>query len=280
MRQLMLLLLLAALTACQQHEGLEKQDVINTSPVVATVHGVAIYESDIDAEIANMPASMMQYIHQPETRSRVLHALIRRQAMSQKAKALDLDMNPVVKQRIHAAQQHILIEAAKSWQLSHMTPIEPNEIQSYYQQHMAEFKMPAQAHARHILVETERQAWNILKKLRRHRASFPKLAVKYSLDQSNKGRGGNLNWFSRGMMVKAFDDVVFGLKKHGLSKPVKTKYGWHVIELLGKRPARQQPLDEAHDEIISILQHQRLEQWYQQVESATDITILKAAYQQ
>jgi len=139
--------------------------------------------------------------------------------------------------------------------------------------------VPAQAHARHILLASEDKAWQILKQLRRDRRAFEKLAASNSLDHSNKSRGGNLNWFPRGVMVKAFDDVAFALKKNGLSTPIKTKFGWHVIELLGKRPARQQALEEVRDEIISILQHQRLQQWYQKVEKATSITIIKPEYQ-
>jgi len=277
--QIWLLLMLVALTACQQENTLIQHDVINGSPIVASVNGVNIYESDIDTEMANLPVSMVQYRNDPKSRLHILQTLIRRQTISQQAKVLGLDKHPLVQQRMQAARQKILIEAAKSWQLAHMPAIQATAIQAYYDAHLDAFKVPAQAHARHILLDNEKSAWKVLKKLRRNRASFAALAASQSLDVSNKSRGGNLNWFSRGMMVKAFDDVVFSLKPHGLSKPVKTKFGWHVIELLGKRPARQQRLKEVRDEIISILQHQRLQHWYQQVEAKTNIMIVKPEYQ-
>jgi len=279
MRQLILLLLLVSFTACQQQSEIAKPAIFNGSPIVATVNGINIHESDIDSEMAQLPESMLQYRNDPKARSHLLRSLIRRQAISQEAKRLGLDMNPIVNQRMQAAQRQILIEAAKSWQLANMTAIQANEIQSYYNDHQDEFAVPDQAHARHILVDNEKQAWHILKQLRRNRGSFEKLAAKHSLDNSNNLRGGNLNWFPRGMMVKAFDDTVFNLRKNGLSKPVQTTFGWHIIELLGRRSAMQKPLEEVRDEIISTLQHQRLQHWYQDIEKNTEISIIKPEYQ-
>ncbi len=277
----MLLALLLSFTACQQQGETPKFKAINSSPVVALVNGISIYESDIDNEMANLPDPMIQYRNDPKARSHILRSLIRRHAISHKAKRLGLDMNPAIKQRMQAAQRQILIEAAKSWQLAQMKLIQTDEIESYYNSHYDEFTVPAQAHARHILVATEKEAWQVLKKLRRNRSLFEKLAAGKSLDSNNRSRGGNLNWFPRGMMVKAFDDVAFSLKKHGLSTPVKTKFGWHIIELLGKRPAMQKPVEAVRDEIISTLQHLHLQQWYEKVEKdmATDTTIIKTEYQ-
>jgi len=277
----MLFALLLSFTACQQQSDIPKFKAINSSPVVALVNGISIHESDIDNEMASLPDPMIQYRNDPKARTHILRSLIRRHAISHKAKRLGLDMNPAIKQRMQAAQRHILIEAAKSWQLAQMDIIQTSEIESYYNSHYDEFTVPAQAHARHILLETEKEAWQVLKKLRRNRKLFEKLAATHSRDSNNKSRGGNLNWFPRGMMVKAFDDVAFSLKKHGLSTPVKTKFGWHIIELLGKRPAMQKTIEEVRDEIISTLQHLHLQQWYEKVEKdmAMDITIIKPEYQ-
>jgi len=277
MRLLVLLFSLGLLSACQQETPLQLEG--NQSPVVARIGGIAIHESDIDAEMANMPDAMYQYRDDPKARGHILRSLIRRQAISQKAKLLGLDLDPAIKQRIESASRQILIDAAKEWQLANMQKIQPVEIQSYYKQHLDEFTVPEQVHARHILVSTEQKAWDLLKTLRKNRDAFTALAASMSLDDSNKSRGGDLNWFSRGIMVKEFDDAVFALKENGLSKPVRTKFGWHVIELLGKRAASLKPLDEVRVEIISVLQHQRLQQWYSEVESAAKVSIEKPEYQ-
>ncbi len=84
--------------------------------------------------------------------------------------------------------------------------------------------------ARHILVKTKEQAETILVQLNKG-ADFGKLAKKFSTCPSGK-KGGDLGEFRRGQMVKAFDDVVFKkpvLEVHG---PVKTKFGFHIIQTI------------------------------------------------
>ncbi|GHF81461.1 peptidylprolyl isomerase PpiC [Thalassotalea marina] len=84
--------------------------------------------------------------------------------------------------------------------------------------------------ARHILVKTEKQAKELIEKLH-NGADFGQLAKKFSTCPSGK-KGGDLGEFRRGQMVKAFDDVVFKkevLKFHG---PVKTRFGFHIIQTI------------------------------------------------
>lgn len=84
--------------------------------------------------------------------------------------------------------------------------------------------------ARHILVKTEKQANDLLSKINKG-ADFAQLAKKFSTCPSKK-KGGDLGEFKRGQMVKAFDDVVFKkevLKVHG---PVKTRFGYHLIQTI------------------------------------------------
>lgn len=86
----------------------------------------------------------------------------------------------------------------------------------------------AVANALHILVKTEKQALEILQKLKK-KQDFGQLAKKYSLCPSGK-KGGDLGEFRRGQMVKAFDDVVFKKELYKVHGPVKTKFGYHLIK--------------------------------------------------
>ncbi|MEM4728194.1 MAG: peptidylprolyl isomerase [Thermoplasmata archaeon] len=87
--------------------------------------------------------------------------------------------------------------------------------------------MVTQVRASHILVETEQEAYQILDQLRAGR-SFAALARQYSKCPSGQ-RGGDLGYFTRGKMVREFEDVVFALQKGQFSGPVQTKFGWHII---------------------------------------------------
>jgi parvulin-like peptidyl-prolyl isomerase len=87
--------------------------------------------------------------------------------------------------------------------------------------------------ARHILVATEPEAQMMLTKLKEGE-SFANLAAQYSTDTSNSQSGGDLGWFIQGQMVDAFDQAVFSMNIGDVSQPVKTEYGYHIIQLLGK----------------------------------------------
>jgi len=82
--------------------------------------------------------------------------------------------------------------------------------------------------AKHILVDHEHEATDLLAKLK-DGSSFEELAAKFSKCPSGK-QGGDLGNFSRGQMVKPFEDVAFALEENEVSAPVKTQFGYHLIK--------------------------------------------------
>lgn len=84
----------------------------------------------------------------------------------------------------------------------------------------------------HILVEKQSQALEILQRIKKG-DKFGKLAKELSLDSGSAKKDGNLGYFSRGMMVKPFEKVAFGLQIGEVSEPVKTEYGYHIIKRFG-----------------------------------------------
>ncbi|CAM5781044.1 peptidylprolyl isomerase [Ottowia pentelensis] len=81
-------------------------------------------------------------------------------------------------------------------------------------------------------------------------ADFAALAREYSSDKGSASRGGELDWFARGRMAPAFEAAAFALKKPGdLSAPVKTQFGWHIIELQAHRPAGAISFEQAREQL-------------------------------
>ena len=91
-----------------------------------------------------------------------------------------------------------------------------------------------EVHAKHILVDTEKQASEILQDINDKKISFDDAAKKYSKCPSGKSCG-DLGVFKRGVMVKEFEESAFSTEKDSVSVPVKTQFGWHLIEIIDKR---------------------------------------------
>jgi foldase protein PrsA len=95
-----------------------------------------------------------------------------------------------------------------------------------------------QVRARHILVETGPEAQRALARLRAGE-EFAALAKELSLDETSREDGGDLGWFPRGIMPTALEDVAFALPIGGVSEVVQTDYGFHILQVMEKDPARE-----------------------------------------
>jgi len=137
--------------------------------------------------------------------------------------------------------------------------VSAKEIEEYYKQHQKEFYHPAKVKARHILIKlpqnaTEQEVKQAeakiakIEKLLKKGKDFAELAKKYS-EGPTKTKGGELGWFTRGMMVKPFEDAAFALKPGEVSKPVRTVFGLHLIKVEDKKPAGVTPLAEVKTKI-------------------------------
>ena len=116
----------------------------------------------------------------------------------------------------------------------------------YYNKNKKTYAKPASRAIRHILVKDKALADKIYAQLATSDAQFSALAKKYTIDPGSKKNGGKLGSIQKGQTVPTFDKVAFSIPTGKVSKPVKSSYGWHVIEATGDTvPASQRPLDKA-----------------------------------
>ncbi len=147
--------------------------------------------------------------------------------------------------------------------------VSDNEIKDYYEKNKDKYTQEEQVRAKHILIsparknisddEAKKLAEKIYNQLKKG-ADFDKLAKKYSDDPGTKDKGGDLGFFPKGRMVKPFEDAAFSLKVGQISKPVKTRFGYHIIKVTGRKKAKTYTLDEVKEEIRSILKSKKAEE--------------------
>lgn len=124
--------------------------------------------------------------------------------------------------------------------------VEPSIYRDKLQQALAGEISPSreQVHARHILVDTEDQAKDVLRMLKDENLDFDAVAKQMSKDNATKEKGGDLGWFPRGVMTKPFEEAAFKLQVGELSEPVVSDFGFHIIRV--DERADDRPLSEEH----------------------------------
>jgi peptidyl-prolyl cis-trans isomerase D len=142
------------------------------------------------------------------------------------------------------------------------------EVERYYREHPSEFTREEEVRARHILVMVNDQRTDAEAKARieqaRERllggADFAALSNEISDDSNAKANGGDLGYFARNRMVKEFEEAAFKAPLNQLVGPVKTSFGYHLLEVTDKRQGGVQPLAEVRDQIRSRLSAERAQQ--------------------
>lgn len=144
-----------------------------------------------------------------------------------------------------------------------MVQITDTDIESYYEYNIETFKQPKEVKARHILFrlpqeaapeqeeEVKARAAEVLAQARQGK-DFAELAKQYS-EGPTRESGGDLGYFSRGRMVKDFEDAAFALGKGEISDLVRTPFGYHIIKVEDIREARTKPLEEVRAQILETL---------------------------
>ena len=141
-----------------------------------------------------------------------------------------------------------------------------------YEEQVARIVPEPEVRVRHILLKTEQEAKDIVKQLKAG-ADFVELAKKSS-DGPSAQTGGDLGYFSRGQMVKPFEDAAFALKPGQISDPVQTEFGWHVLKLEDRRNRPVPAFDEVKDQLMASLIQNQLKTIVQNLRGTAKIEFL------
>jgi peptidyl-prolyl cis-trans isomerase C len=223
---------------------------------VATVNGKPIPAAKVD-QLVKQVVAQGKATDSPQLREMIKKDLIGREVLLQQADKEGIGNRADVKAAVDNARQSIIINAMLADYVK-KNPISDAAIKAEYDKYKATAG-DKEYHARHILVETEAQAKDIIAKLKSG-AKWDELA-KQSKD-SSANNGGDLDWASPASYVPEFSKAMVGLQKGAITEtPVKTQFGWHVIKLEDVRPAKFPSLEEAKGQIAEGLQQRQLAQF-------------------
>ena len=214
--------------------------------VAAKVNNHIISAQDVLNAVSTLPENVKT---KPlfEIYPRVINELINKHLITKRAYSEKLDLDQNVINLIKKNKDSIL---AKYW-LNNFIKNETSEenVKNFYNNYVKSFQEYTEINASHILVKTKNEAVSVINKLN-NKSQFSELAREYSIGPSAKN-GGNLGWFGPGQMVKEFEKAAFLLEKGNISqKPIKTKFGFHVIKLNDMRNAKPKKLNEIKNNII------------------------------
>ena len=203
---------------------------------------------------------------------RIINELINKHLITKRAYNEKLDLDQNVLNLIQKNKDSIL---AKYW-LNNYIKNETSEenIKNFYNEYVKSFKEYTEVNASHILVKTKNEAVSIINKLK-SKSQFAELAKTFSIGPSGKN-GGNLGWFGPGQMVKEFEKAAFLIEKGNISqKPIKTKFGFHVIKVNDIRNAKPKKLYEIKKNIIEKITKVSLSNLENKIRKNQDVVIVK-----
>ena len=244
---------LLVLSACSKNAATDKPaDAAATpaKPPLVTVNGTAISQElfeDYAKAVAGKPASELS----PEDRDQIKENLVRIELIAQQAEKDGITKDPEVATSLELTRLNLLQQASAQKYLKDRAPSDA-ELHAEYESQMASTPM-VEYHARHILLTSEENAQKVIQQLDGG-ADFAKLAKTLSGDKGSAAKGGDLDWFAPGAMVKPFASALGTLKPNEYTKtPVQTQFGWHVIQLLGTRDRTPPTFDAVKDQLQQII---------------------------
>jgi foldase protein PrsA len=152
-----------------------------------------------------------------------------------------------------ALREQVILDKA----LSKDVTITPAQVKDYFNKNRSSFDKPEEVTARHILVPTLALANQIEAQVRANPQNFAALAKKYSTDPGTKDKGGELGAFRRGQMVPAFDKYAFSAPIGQISPPIKSPFGYHIIQVESRTPGQKATLQSATPQIMDTLRQQQ-----------------------
>lgn len=224
--------------------GCESKD----TSVLAEGSGVKITKEVFEERLKRLPEWAKSRFQTDKGKKDFLKELIKEELLFLEAKKQGINKEAEVVAKLEEFERMTLINLLLKKEIEEKGTPSNEEIREYYDKNPEGFKIGFRIRAKHILVETKEEAEDILKRIQKG-ASFSNLAKELSKDSGSAKNGGDLGFFGSGMMLPEFEKVAFNLKIGAISNPVKTQFGYHIIQVTEKNEGKLRDFEEVKEEV-------------------------------
>ncbi len=256
---------LAALVGCGQKQAVEvkKEQTAKSGQVLADVSGTPITVDEFKKEVENLPPYLKPMAETPDGKKEMLETMVIRELILQNATKDGLDKSPEIAEKLADLKKRLVVEAYLKKKVDEQANVSDDELKKFYNQNKDKFKTGDEIKTSHILLKDEKTAKEVLAKVKAG-GNFEELAKKYSTDSAAL-KGGDLGWVGKGAMIPEFEKAAFALKEGETSGIVKTKFGYHIIKVTGKRTAGTRSFEEVKDKLKAAILPSKQQEVFQKL---------------
>lgn len=244
-----------------------------SDPVVAQVNGTQIFASDVtlNAQEQGLVEEGMAYSRDAEDYPRIVEELIDQRLLALDAESQGLNAEREARMRLAAARERILGNLRVERHLR--DTVNDASLRRMYEEQAKLAARGDEVRARHILIDEKAKADDLLKQLN-DGADFAALARENSIDEGSAARGGDLGYFTQDMLDTQFTRPVFNAAKGTLIGPIKSEFGWHIAEVLDRRPAAQPSFETLKPKISNFMAFDAIQDLLSDLRGNAEVIVL------
>lgn len=203
--------------------------------VVAQINGREIRDDEFKMRFSRLSPSLKSKYSDDKGKREFLEEIIKRELLLQEAKKAGIEKDKVLLDRIEEMKERLILNEFLQREVEGRLVTTDKELEDYYNLHKEEFKSPDEAKISQIVVRSDQDAREVLKRLRKG-SDFARIARELSIDAATRNSGGDVGVLQRGKIHPELDSVIFAMNEGEISDPIKTESGYHIMKLQKKIP--------------------------------------------
>lgn len=243
-------------------------------PILARIDGRYVHLSEIEAAARAGGFLRPDELLTPKTAfdRELVQSYVEQRLLARAAIDDGLQRSPTVARKVNAARDRVLAAAYMDAQVR--DAVTPDTVERLYRAQSDVTRLGDEVRARHILVATGEEAEEIVALLKGG-AEFGPLARERSLDRATAPLGGEVGWFTRGMMTPVFANAAFSAEPGAIAVPFQTEFGWHILEVLDRRSTSAVPLARVRAPIENFLRMRTIESSLRALEEQSQVVYFR-----